>query len=74
MLGRTSRTKKTMSDFFSKIWISINGTQQCGIGSPKINRSSTCGLSTGPPDLGVSQEKRENKNGEGLSKSANVVE
>ena len=30
-----------------KIWIPINGTQQCGIGSPKIH-----GLSTGPPGLG----------------------
>ena len=23
-----------------KIWIPINGTQQCGIGSPKIHRNS----------------------------------
>ena len=25
---------------FVKIWIPINGTQQCGIGSPKIHRNS----------------------------------
>ena len=25
---------------FVKIWILINGTQQCGIGSPKIHRNS----------------------------------
>ena len=24
---------------FVKIWIPINGTQQCGIGSPEIHRS-----------------------------------
>ena len=39
--------------FFLKIWIPINGTQQCGIGSPEIHKNSVgCGLSTGPPDLG----------------------
>ena len=27
--------------FFVKIWIPINGTQQCGIGSPEIHRNST---------------------------------
>ena len=26
---------------FVKIWISINGTQQCGIGLPEIHRNST---------------------------------
>ena len=26
---------------FVKIWISINGTQQCGIGSPEIHINST---------------------------------
>ena len=26
---------------FVKIWIPINGTQQCGIGSPEIHRNST---------------------------------
>ena len=25
---------------FMKIWISINGTQQCGIASPEIHRNS----------------------------------
>ena len=25
---------------FVKIWIPINGTQQCGIGSPEIHRNS----------------------------------
>ena len=25
---------------FMKIWIPINGTQQCGIGSPEIHRNS----------------------------------
>ena len=28
-------------DFLKKIWISINGTHQCGIGSPEIHRNST---------------------------------
>ena len=38
---------------FVKIWIPINGTQQCGIRSPKINRNSAVDrLLTGPQDLG----------------------
>ena len=36
-LGRAPRTKETLPDFFVKIWIPINGTQQCGIGAPKIH-------------------------------------
>ena len=37
-----------------KIWIPINGTQQCGIKSPEIHRNSGVdGLSTGPSDLGL---------------------
>ena len=32
--------KEAMADFFLKIWIPINGTQQCGIGSPEIHRNS----------------------------------
>ena len=39
MLGRAPRTKKT-AQFFVKIWIPINGTQQYGIGSPKIHKNS----------------------------------
>ena len=31
MLGRAPRTRETLPDFL-KIWISIKGTQQCGIG------------------------------------------
>ena len=27
--------------FCIKIWILINGTQQCGIGSPEIHKNST---------------------------------
>ena len=38
--GRALRTKKTLPDFFVKIWIPINGTQQCGIKSPEIHRNS----------------------------------
>ena len=34
MLARAPRTKETQPNFFMKIWIPINGTQQCGIGSP----------------------------------------
>ena len=53
MLGRAPRTKETLPDFFMKIWILINGTQPCGIGSPKIHRNPQVdGLSTRPPDLG----------------------
>ena len=40
ILGRASPTKETLPDFFVKIWISINWTQQCGIGSPEIHRKS----------------------------------
>ena len=39
MLGRAPRTNETLPNFFVKIWISINGTQQCGIGSPKIYKN-----------------------------------
>ena len=39
MLGRTPRTKETLPNF-CKIWISINGTQQCGIGSTEIHKNS----------------------------------
>ena len=34
------REQRRLFLFFFKIWISINGTQQCGIGSPEINRNS----------------------------------
>ena len=40
MLGRALRTKETLPDFFVKIWISINRTQQCGIGSLEIHMNS----------------------------------
>ena len=39
MLGRALRTNETI-DFFVKIWILINGTQQCGIGSLEIHKNS----------------------------------
>ena len=39
MLGRAPQTKETLPDFFLKIWIPINGIQQCGIGSPEIHRN-----------------------------------
>ena len=39
MLGRAPRTKETLLNFFVKIWISINRTQQCGIGSLEIHRN-----------------------------------
>ena len=41
MLGRSSQTKETLLDFFVKIWISINGTQQYGIESLEIHRNFT---------------------------------
>ena len=33
--------QRRLYPIFVKIWISINGTQQCDIGSPKIHRNST---------------------------------
>ena len=33
--------QKRLYPIFVKIWILINGTQQCGIGSPEIHRNST---------------------------------
>ena len=33
--------RRLCSIFFFKIWIPINETQQCGIGSPEIRRNST---------------------------------
>ena len=32
--------QKRVCPIFVKIWISINGTQQCGIGLPEIHRNS----------------------------------
>ena len=32
--------QKRLCPIFVKIWIPINGTQQCGIESPKIHRNS----------------------------------
>ena len=32
--------QRRLSPIFEKIWIPINGTQQCGIGSPEIHRNS----------------------------------
>ena len=33
--------QRRLCPIFVKIWIPINGTQQCGIGSPKIHRNYT---------------------------------
>ena len=33
--------QRRLCPIFVKIWISINETQQCGIGSPEIHRNST---------------------------------
>ena len=33
--------QRRLCQIFVKIWIPINGTQQCGIGSPKIHKNST---------------------------------
>ena len=32
--------QRRLCPIFVKIWIQINGTQQCGIGSPKIHKNS----------------------------------
>ena len=40
MLGGAPRTNETLSDFFVKIWIPINRTQQFDIGSPEIHMNS----------------------------------
>ena len=32
--------QRRLCPIFMKIWIPINGTQQCGIGLPKIHRNS----------------------------------
>ena len=32
--------QRRLCPIFVKIWIPINGTQQCGIGSPEIQRNS----------------------------------
>ena len=33
--------QRRLYPIFVKIWISINGTQHCGIGSPEIHKNST---------------------------------
>ena len=33
--------QRRLYPIFVKIWILINGTQQCGIGSPEIHKNST---------------------------------
>ena len=33
--------QRRFCSIFVKIWIPINGTQQCGIGSPKIHKNSS---------------------------------
>ena len=38
-VGYSSPNKGDSARFFVKIWILINRTQQCGIGSPEINRN-----------------------------------
>ena len=40
-VGQSSPNKGDYAHFFVKIWIPINGTQQCGIGSPKIHINYT---------------------------------
>ena len=53
MLGRAPRTKEALLDFFFKIQIPINGTQQYGIRSPEsIGIPWVDRLSMAPPDLG----------------------
>ena len=32
--------QRILCPIFVKIWIPINGTQQCGIGSPEIHKNS----------------------------------
>ena len=32
--------QRRLCSIFLKIWIPINGTQQCGIGSPEIHKNS----------------------------------
>ena len=45
--------QRRLCSIFVKIRIPINGTQQCGIGSPKIHRNSVgCRVVNGTPDLG----------------------
>ena len=34
------RKQRRLYSIFAKIWIPINGTQQCGIGLPEIHRNS----------------------------------
>ena len=48
--------QRRLYPIFFKIWIPINWTQQCGIGSPEIHRNST-GLRVlnGTPGFGASQ-------------------
>ena len=54
MLGKAPQTKETLPDIF-KIWIPINGTQQCGI---EIHRNSIGGrVVNGTPGFGASQHK-----------------
>ena len=57
VLDRDPRTKETLSDFF-KLWISVNGTQRCGIELPDIHRLSVgCCVINGPLDFGASQTR-----------------
>ena len=39
MLGRAPKQTR-LCPIFMKIWIPINGTQQCGIRSPEIHKNS----------------------------------
>ena len=39
-MGKAPQTKEALTDIFLKIWILINGTQQCGIGSLEIHKNS----------------------------------
>ena len=50
MLGRASRIKETLPDFFVEIRIPINGHNHVVLGNPKSTGiSQVDGWSTGPP-------------------------
>ena len=57
VLDRAPCTKETMLDFFFfKLWMSVNGTQRCGIELHDIHRYFTgCWVINRPPDFGASQ-------------------
>ena len=53
MLGRVPQTKETLTNFFFKIWIPINGHNSVVSSHPKSTGiPQVDGLSTRPSDLG----------------------